>query len=75
MSDVYRAGGPTHSTWVAELQSAQNIICEYGALVVDPDDGWRGVDTSKLEGLTVCGVGFTAYYQGLINTGYYHGWI
>lgn len=75
MTDVYRLGGPTNLVWVKELESAQKVIRDRDALIVDPEDGWTGVDPSKLEGLKVCGVEFIDYYRGLVSTGYYHGWV
>ena len=75
MTDVYRFGGPTHASWLKELASAKSVIRERDALTLCPEDGWIGVDPSKLEGLKVCGVEFIDYYQGLVSTGYFHGWI
>lgn len=75
MADVYRVGGPTYNAWVKELESAQKVIRDRDALIVDLEYGWTGVDPSKLEGLKVCGVDFIDYYQGLVSTGYYHGWV
>lgn len=74
-SSIYRVGGTTHTQWIKELSSARRVIREADAVVVDPEDGWRGVDPSKLEGLTVCGVDFIDYYRGLVQTGFFHGWI
>lgn len=74
-SGIYRVGGPTHTQWIKELSSARRLIREADALIVDPEDAWTGVDPSKLEGLKVCGVDFIDYYQGLVQTGWFHGWI
>lgn len=74
MNNIYRIGGPTYERWVIDLASAQKIIRDNDALVVDPDDGWVGVDPAKLEGLQVCGLDFTDYYRGLVDTGFRYGW-
>lgn len=75
MTDVYRFGGPTHASWLKELASAKKVIHEQDALIIDPEDDWIGVNPSKLEGLKVGDVEFIDYYQGLVSTGYFHGWI
>lgn len=73
--NIYRIGGSTHQSWIKEVESAQKVIRNYDALVIDHEDEWTGVDPTKLEGLKVCGVDFNDYYRNLVNVGYYHGWV
>lgn len=56
--------------YLAELRSANEAIEKADALVTDPDDPqWRGVDPTRLD------AGFVDYYTGLVQAGYYNGFI
>lgn len=73
--DIYRIGGPTHVSWQREVAAVDKVIIECDALVTDPEDGWVGVDPAKLAGETAGGLSLVERYQGLVQTGYWHGWI
>lgn len=72
--NIYRVGGPTHQQWLKDVAAVDKIIIDNDALVTDPEDGWVGVDPEKLPG-EFCGLPFVAYYAGLRQLGYWHGWI
>ncbi len=67
--DIYRVGGPTHAQWVKEVNSVNRIISDCDALVTDPEDGWTGVDPTKLP------EGVADYYSALTQAGAWHGWL
>lgn len=56
--------------YLRELDSANRVIRQAGALITDPDDPeWVGVDGSMLP------PDFVDYYRGLVSAGYYNGFI
>jgi hypothetical protein len=67
--DIYRIGGPTHKRWVQDMAEIDMVITENDALVTDPEDGWVGVDPTRLP------EGVADLYQGLRQLGFWHGWI
>lgn len=67
--NIYRIGGPTHTQWLKDLDGFNKVIAELGALVTDPEDGWIGVDPTKLP------EEMAGHYSRHIQLGAWHGWL